>query len=255
MAPVLPLLLRQTRAEVLKTVRIPAQVVFILVFPSLLYGLFGTLYGDLRGPGGVYVGTILLAGYGAYSMSGAIVFSFGIGLAIERGQRQDVLMRATPLPPWVYFLARGLAIILFATLSLALIFAFAALIGKAHLTLLLALQLAWRLIFGSIPFIGFGFALGYLLGPSNAPPVVNLIFIPMAFASGILIPLSQLPAAVQTIAPFLPTYHLGQLALEAAGDPSAQPAGRSVLGLLIWGVIFFAVAFYAYRRDALAKFS
>ena len=66
-----------------------------------------------------------------------------------------------------------------------------------------------------------GVFIGYMAtGPSTASPILNLIFFPMAFASGLFIPINTMPAIVQQIA--LPAYHGGMLARVAVGVPSAS---------------------------------
>jgi ABC-2 type transport system permease protein len=61
-----------------------------------------------------------------------------------------------------------------------------------------------------------------LLVPANAAPgVINLIYLPMSFASGFWMPISSLPHWLRVLAPALPTYHLAQLALNIFGF--AQP--------------------------------
>ena len=65
-----------------------------------------------------------------------------------------------------------------------------------------------------------GLAFGYLVGPNSAPAVLNLVWLPMAFASGLWIPISQLPQFVQPVAAFLPPYHFAQL---GRWGPSGPP--------------------------------
>src|SRR4029450_13432544 len=86
-----------------------------------------------------------------------------------------------------------------------------------------------RLLAGSLPFIALGFAIGYWSGPHAAPSLANLIYLPLSFASGLFVPLDQLPGFVRALAPFLPSYHYAQLAWSALG------AGRESLGAsLLW---------------------
>jgi ABC-2 type transport system permease protein len=61
-----------------------------------------------------------------------------------------------------------------------------------------------------------------LLVPANAAPaIVNLIYLPMSFLSGLWMPLRFMPHWLQRFAPALPTYHLSQLMLHIFGysDP------------------------------------
>jgi ABC-2 type transport system permease protein len=83
--------------------------------------------------------------------------------------------------------------------------------------------------------------------------VANLVYLPLAFASGIFMPLEQLPGFVQRLAPYLPTYHYAQLAWSAVGA-GREPVGTSVAWLAGYAVIFVWAAARAYRREAERKF-
>jgi ABC-2 type transport system permease protein len=72
--------------------------------------------------------------------------------------------------------------------------------------------------------------------------VINLIYLPMSFLSGLWMPLSILPPVVRGIAPLWPAYHLGQLALSAVGQPSEGATLVHVAALAAVTVIFLAVA-------------
>jgi len=104
-----------------------------------------------------------------------------------------------------------------------------------------------------VPFIALGFAIGYLSGPNVAPAAANLVYLPLAFASGLFLPLSQLPAFVQHIAPYLPAYHYGQLAWSAVGAAS-EPLWVATAWLAGFTVLFLAIALRAYRREESRKF-
>ena len=47
--------------------------------------------------------------------------------------------------------------------------------------------------------------------------MLQLIYLPMSFMSGLWFPLPMLPKFLQQIAPLWPSYHLDQLALAAVG--------------------------------------
>jgi ABC-type Fe3+/spermidine/putrescine transport system ATPase subunit len=87
------------------------------------------------------------------------------------------------------------------------------------------------------------------MGPNSAPPIVNLIYLPMSFLSGLWIPFEILPPVVKTIAPFLPAFHLGQLALGAIGAGAGTPAWSHVAALGGFTLIGLGLAFWGYRRD------
>jgi ABC-2 type transport system permease protein len=110
------------------------------------------------------------------------------------------------------------------------------------------MRLFLTLLLGAFPFCAFGLAIGYFAGPNSAPAVVNLLYLPMGFISGLWIPLPALPKFFQVLAPALPSYHFGQLALgqigAAAGSPSMHAAA-----LVAFTVVFLIVATIGYRRD------
>ena len=73
------------------------------------------------------------------------------------------------------------------------------------------------IVAGSIPFASFGLVLSLLMPPSAAPGIINLIYLPMSFCSGLWMPIEVLPHWLQRVAPLLPTYHYAQLALNVFG--------------------------------------
>ena len=162
-------------------------------------------------------------------------------------------MRATPFPPLVYLLARVLHALLFALIALVVLITYGVVVGGVHEELGVWAMVVARLLAGSLPFIALGFAIGYTAGANAAPAVANLVYLPLSFASGLFVPLSQLPSFVQQVAPYLPTYHYGQLAWSAVGAPS-EPMATSLAWLAAYTVLFLALAVKAYRREEEQKF-
>jgi ABC-2 type transport system permease protein len=121
--------------------------------------------------------------------------------------------------------------------------------GHVQLTVIQWLSLAAVLIIGGTPFCAMGLAVGYTAGPNSAATVLNAVYLPMVFLSGLFIPASMLPKVLQHVAPALPPYHLGQLALKAAGVLPAEGAWINAAALAAFGVLFSAVTVVAYRRD------
>ena len=70
---------------------------------------------------------------------------------------------------------------------------------------------------GVLPFCALGMFLGTMVRGQGAPGVLNLIYLPMSFLSGLWIPLPMLPNVLQQIAPMWPSYHLDMIALAAVG--------------------------------------
>ena len=255
MAPVPRVLWKQTRAQALNSLRIPAFSLTTTILPIMFFAFFGLPYvHQTIGNTAVNAGAYLMGSFGAYAVSSAMVFNFGIGVAVARGQKMDLLQRATPLPSAVAIGATVLNALLFALISLIALFTFATVVGGVRLPVETWLDLTVRLLAGALPLIGLGMAIGYAAGPSSAPAVTNLIYLPMSFASGLFVPVQELPDFVQKVAPYLPTYHYGQLAWNAVGAQT-ESVGTAVLWLAVWAVVLFALALRFIRLDQSRKFA
>lgn len=234
--------------EVIKLLRIPAFSIPTLLFPIMFFAFFGlpNLGNQIEG---VDAGPYILASYGTYAIMSVALFSFGVSIAAERGLGWNRLLRATPLQPLTYFAAKIVMALIIGLITLLALFAFGGIVGGVHLPALLWAQLIGLLVLGMIPFVALGLCIGYVAGPNSAAAIANLIYLPLAFASGLLLPVPYLPAFVQSFAPYLPAYHAGQLGwtLLGAGD------GSSILGHLAWlaayTAAFLVIGVVAYRRD------
>jgi ABC-2 type transport system permease protein len=190
-----------------------------------------------------------LASYGTYATISVALFSFGVSIASERGLGWNRLLRATPLQPLTYFAVKIIMALIIGLITLLALFAFAGVVGGVRLSPLVWIELIGLLVVGMIPFVALGLCIGYVAGPNSAAAIANLIHLPLAFASGLLLPVPFLPAFVRGIAPYLPAYQAGQLGwtLLGAGD------GTSLLGHLGWlaayTVVFLTIGVIAYRRD------
>jgi ABC-2 type transport system permease protein len=248
LAPVGLMLGRQVQAEVLRLWRTPSFLVPGLVLPLVLYSLLGGL-GKANGlEDGVSRHVYALASVGTYSIISVMLYSFGVSIANERGQRVNVLMRATPLPASIYLLAKVVTALLSALVMLLVLSGFAIVVGGVQLSVAAWITLIASLVLGVLPFILLGFAIGNVVNPTGATSIINLSFFILAFASGIFAPLSQLPDVLQNIAPYSPFYRLAQLAWNAVGVQTGS-IGEAVWLLALYGVVFFALAILAYRTE------
>lgn len=231
--------------------RNPAISVVGMALPLILFSLFAAPAATRPYSPGVSLGAYSLASFGAYGVGLTMVFLFGASVAIDRGQKNDLLMLATPLPPLLDILARTLVALAFAMASLLALLVLAVVSG-VHLDPWRAALTGGVLLLGGLPFLALGLAIAYLMAPNAATATGNLLYMVLCFASGIFVPLSQLPGLVREVAPYLPTFHYAQLALGAVGAPSEAPA-TSVAWLLGYGVVLYGIALWAYRREALRR--
>ncbi len=255
-APTGRMLLLQTRAQLLSKLRTPAFSVLSLGLPVMFFALFNAIFANQRQPGGVGVSEYILVSYATYGVANVMVFNFGIGIANERGRKLDLLQRAMPLPPLVAAAAQLMAAVAFALIGLLLLFAYAFVVGGVHLGAMTWLDLIWRLLVGAIPMIGLGMAIGYGTAATTAPAVVNVVYLPMAFLSGIFVPFSILPSFIKSVGQVLPSYHAAQLSWNVLGSGVAnEGTGQALLWLAGWSIVLIALALRVYRIDESKKFT
>jgi ABC-2 type transport system permease protein len=238
----------EARHEFLKMIRIPIFAVSTIALPVMFYVLFGLAFGGGEGAG-VGVTTYMMATYGTFGVIGAALFGFGVSVAVERGQGWMRLKRVSPMPPQAYFVAKVAMSTIVSALIIGALFILGATLGGVRMPAAQWIGLGLVLLLGALPFAAMGLAFGYLIGPNSAPALLNLFYLPMAFASGLWIPIHQLPAFVQGIAPALPPYHFAQLALGTVDAAEGGSAALHALVLLAFTAFFLTVAAWGFRRD------
>jgi ABC-2 type transport system permease protein len=239
----------ETRYELTKLVRLPVFAAMSLGFPLAFYLVFGVAMAGSRMMDGRNFALPMLATYGAFGVIGAALFSFGVGVAVERAQGWLLLKRATPMPPLVYVMGKVGASMTFCAVIVITLALAGTLLGGVRMTAGHWIGLTGSLVLGSIPFCALGLALGFAAGPNSAPGFVNLVHLPGAFAGGLWMPMEMLPDRVQAVGRWLPQYHLAQLALTSMGQNPNPELARNALVLLAWTVVTVGLAVVAFRRD------
>jgi len=240
--------LLEAKYELFKALRLPAYSLPTLAFPILFYLMFSLALGG-KSMGGVDAAAYMLATYGTFGVIGAALFGFGVGIAIERGQGWLLLKRASPMPPGAYFAAKVVMALVFGSLIVASLFTLGATLNGIRMPAGTWFATGAILVSGALPFCAMGLAFGVWCGPNSAPAVVNLVYLPMAFGSGLWISIQVLPSLLQKLAPWLPPYHLAQLALKPMGGDLGKPAALHVAALAAVTVLSLALARIGYRRD------
>jgi ABC-2 type transport system permease protein len=226
--------------EFVKSLRTPAFAVPTLFFPIMFYLLFGILLGSMRGNSGMSQYTF--ATYGVFGAMGPGLFGFGVSLAIEREQGLLTLKQALPQPPGAYLLARAFMAMVFVAIIAVMLTLLAVFVGKVPLTLGQAVQLFAIDVLGALPFCAIGMFVGSMVSGQASPAIVNLIFLPMAFLSGLWLPLQFLPKILSDIAPLWPAYHLAQMGLATVGAASQGTFASHIAVLVATTLVFFLLA-------------
>jgi ABC-2 type transport system permease protein len=240
----------EAKSEFLKLARMKTYSLSTVAFPLMFYCFFGLAMGRHASSGAAApMARYLLATYGAFAVMGAALFAFGVGVAVERGLGWLELKRASPMPAPAYFLAKAAVSIAFGAIVIGLLFATGAMFGGVRLTAAQWLLMAGTLVAGALPFCALGLAIGNFAGPNSAPGIVNLIYLPMSFCGGLWIPFEFLPKTIQQIAPFLPSYHLGRIALAIQGAPVQTAITHHAEALLAFTLLFTGLAWLGLARE------
>jgi ABC-2 type transport system permease protein len=236
--------LQETRSECLRYLRTPSFLLPTLLFPTVFYVMFGIL---LDRSVGSDAPRYLLASYGTFGVMAPGLFGFGVSLALERDGGLLMLKRALPMPPAAYLIGKMAMAMLVAAMIVALLLSLAAFVAHVPLDASQMLRLFAVDLFGVLPFCALGLLLGTLIKGQGAPGLINLIYLPMAFLSGLWFPLSIMPKSLQQIAPIWPSYHLNRLAMSAVGFDSG-PVWPHALLLVAFTTGFLLLATRRLRR-------
>lgn len=238
----LTMLARFIECQWLNLLRTPAYTLPTLLFPVMFYAFFGLLM--IRGQA-----QYLLCTFATFGCIGAALFAFGVGIATERAQGWLTLLRATPASIAAILVGKWFGAGLFAAMITLIMAVLAAILGGVRMETLQWSGLLLVMVLGSMPFAALGLGLGMSMSPNAAPAVVNLIYLPLAFLSGLWVPVSQFPSWLQAMAEWLPPYHLAALALHVTGTQSGMPI-LSLALLTGYTLLFTLFAAWAWRRPA-----
>lgn len=235
----------ETGAEILKVVRAPEFIVPTLVFPVAFYGLFGIILNSGTGGGAAY----MLATYGVFAVMGPSIFGFGVAVANEREHGWLDLKRAAPAPGVSYILAKVISTLIFAALSVAMVHALAGFVGGVALPRLTWAALLGIHILSTLPFILIGLTIGFMFKANGAVAIANLLFMGLAVLGGLWIPIFVFPSLLQTIAQFLPSYHLAEIALDVSGAPGERNLSFHLTSIAAMTGVLLAFTLFAWRHQ------
>lgn len=243
------LFLRELRTDQRLFWRSREAAFFTFLLPIVLLVLLGSVYGDeeIEGVRGT---TYLLAGLLGYGVVATAFASLAITLVIRRETGVLKRVRGTPLPTSVYLgavIASTLVVIALET---------AAQIAIGRLLLDAASpaspgSLAGAILLGSVSFAALGLAMtGVVRSAEGSSAVVNAIYLPLTFISGVFFSVKSLPAFLEAIADVSPLTYLLRLIRTTfvdGGTLASSPTAVAVLAL--WGAIGVALAVRSFRWE------
>ncbi|CAN5285310.1 hypothetical protein BH11PSE2_BH11PSE2_12430 [soil metagenome] len=228
--------------ESIRLFRTPAFAVPILFMPILFYTLFGVLLPGKGVPAAV--SNQMFVGWTVYGVMGPGLFGFGILVALERTQGLLTFKRALPMPTGAYLAAKLIMAYVFAIGVMAMLVACAVTFGHVTLPALTLFKVAAVMSLGVFPACAIGLFIGSFAPASSASAIANIVYLSMAFLSGLFFPLN---GVLKTVQPMWPTFHLAQIANATAGMPTR---GTLIEHVGILAALTLVLTFAAARKLA-----
>ena len=245
------------KAQVLEQLRIPVAVISSVIFPSLVFLFFIV-------PQEVIVSnpTTALLAIGQLAMFGvmsAFLFGYGIGVAEDRANPWTTYLRTLPVGPVPGTIARAVTAIMFSFLALLPLFTLGALLTNAPEAFTSG-ELSWFripvamivILLCGLPFLAMGLAIGYLCTSKVAIAVTQVLFFPLAFAGGMMLPPMMFPGWLNAISLLLPSRAARDISVAALSGNGLEPTTLAVM--LFWILALGALALWANRRDQGRRF-
>jgi ABC-2 type transport system permease protein len=232
--------------------RSPASVFFTVLLPLIFLFIFTGLFGDetIEEYGGIKVATYYVPGIITLAVVSATLQSLAINLTEARESGRLKRIRSTPLPAWAFVAGRVGNAFVISVLMVVLV----TLIGHFFFDVEIPTQtipaLLVTLVVGAFCFSCLGFALTAAIPTQDAaPPIANVVLLPLYFLSGVFIPDNQIPDGVLHVADVFPIRHFF-LAFFEGFDPNTVGAGFAwgdLAVLALWGFAGLALAARFFR--------
>ncbi len=244
----LPSLSAYLRLELARAMRNRRFLVISLAFPLALY-VFYTSAGMSKGSfsvDGMPFRTWFLVSMAAFGAIGATL-SAAVAISAERSSGWTRQLRAMPLAPSAYVVAKLVAGMALALPALALVGAAGILLDNVQLG-----AAAWALLIvsftlGSLPFSALALLMGYVFDTETVQPAISITYFLFAIIGGLFSSGGQLSGAVATIGHVLPSYYFADLGRGAAAGRGVNLQDAAVLAG--FAVVFGAVGLHRYRAE------
>jgi ABC-2 type transport system permease protein len=235
----------EAKCAFVSILRIPVLPITMMALPILVYILFAvTVVSQLAGDN-PNVAVSFFSGFLIFAVIGPGLFGFGVGLATERQSGILNLKRAQPMPPASCLVAKMITAMFCTGFTMILLIPAAMKFGHLHLTAGQIGNVVLVSMFGVLPFCAIGFFIGTRVSGTAAIGVVNLIFFPMLYLSGMFFPL---PKILLPWARIWPTYYMNQIVWSAVGIESQIDVKICILILLGITVFFTYLAARRFTR-------
>lgn len=240
------LLVNQCKSELLRIIRNPYYVFWSLFMPIMFYFIFTKVVNTGSEDARQWQAHYLMS-MSAFSVMGSSIMTLGIRLVQERTQGWNTYIRITPLPSSVYFFGKMFGQTIMHLFSVLCIFAAGYLMNGVSLSASEWLFSGLWIVIGALPFMALGTLIGFMKRVDTASGVSNVLYMVLALAGGMWMPLEILPRAVREIGRWLPSYNYGDGVWRMV--QGGHPQWSGVLILLGYLAIFMLLSVYIRKKQ------
>lgn len=219
--------------ELKRMLRTPAFAIPFLLLPVVIYLFFGVAMAGPAVASKPSVANYLVSGWMVYAAMGPALFGVGCGLALERESGLLKLKRAMPAPFGAHIVAKMAMAAIIGAIGVASVMVAGRLVGQVTLSLPQLALMGTIMAIGTVPFSAMGLFIGAHTSGSAAPAIINLIFLPMLWLSGLFFPL---PKVIEPFVVAWPAFHLNQVALGAAGVTEYRFIAPGISAAILLGI-------------------
>jgi ABC-2 type transport system permease protein len=223
------------------TIRRGENVLAMVVLPVAALWFFGSL-----GSGGRNLDT-LLPGVLSLALVASGLVNVAIATGFERGYGVLKRLGGSPLGRDGLIAAKLVVVAVIALLQVIALVFLATVLGWRAGPDASALAVVVTLAVGSATFAAIGLLLAGTLRPEATLVVANVLFLVALVLGGVIVPLSDLPAPLGTVALLSPVGALAEAFRAALGGGGDALAGLVVVA--IWGAVAAAAAARIFRWD------
>jgi ABC-2 type transport system permease protein len=236
----------QCKIEIIRVLRNRYFVFWSLVMPIVFYYIFTNLVNS-DVPNKAEWQAHYLMSMTVFSVMGSSMMTLGIRMVQERSQGWSTFIRITPLSDTVYFAAQMIGQSVIHLLSITIIFIAGALINHVSLTAAEWVMSGIWILLGSLPFLAIGTLIGMMKKVETAAGISNVIYMVLAVAGGLWMPLEVMPKLMKSIAQWLPSYNFGNGAWEIVRGN--MPDWKNILILVAYLAVFMLLSKYIRRKQ------
>ena len=177
---------------------------------------------------------------------------FGVSFTFVSLKASGALRRiqATPVHPRNFIFAQAVTRLVITLLTVSILLGLGIYFFNFHMVGSYA-EFGLVAVIGITVFLGFGFGIaGWAKDENQVAPVANMIQLPMLMLSGIFFSRDDFPGWLKAVTDYFPLTYLSDALRHIAneGQHISELKG-DVTGLIIWGVIIFALAVYLFRWE------